>query len=206
MNIMTYKHKLLILLNLLPFLVMAQFSASKNQSKPFSKGLGAADYHFEIGTQAGFSSNKSSFYTTYFSPSATFDITKKFSIVAGVGASFTQLNNATVLNYDMSTSKTDATISSVYSYASGIYQVNSKMNIYGGILVEQVYSNPQGNYAPMNNRYKDVNLGINYNVNRHISFNAQIQFSDRPHSYYNSFQQTNGLNGFQGYSGFSPFY
>lgn len=206
MNTMIKKHILFILINLMPILLIAQYSNSKKQNQPFSNGLGASDYNFEVGTQAGFSSHNASFFTTYFSPSAKFDVTKKFSIVAGIGASFTQLNNVPVLNYDLSTQKTNATVSSIYSFASGIYQVNNKLNIYGGVLVEQVYTNPQGNYAPMNNRYKDVNIGINYNVNRHISFNAQIQFSDRPHSYSNSFQRTNGMNGFYGNSAFSSFY
>lgn len=203
---MTKKIVITALSGLFPILLMAQLAPSKSQSKPFSNSLGAADYHFEVGTQAGITSQKSSFLTTYFSPSATFDVTKKFSIVAGIGASFTQLNNITVLNYDNSLTKTDATVSSIYTYATGIYQLNPKVNVYGGVMVEQVFTNPQGNYAPMNNRYKDVSLGINYNVNRHISFNAQIQFSDHPYQNNNPYQRANGMQGFQGFSGFSPFY
>jgi|GEM_PF-4453056 hypothetical protein len=202
---MTQKLVFTLLSSLFPFILIAQMASSNKQTKPFSNNLGAADYHFEVGTQAGFSSDKSSFLTTYFSPSATFDISKKFSIVAGVGASFTQLNNITVLNYDKSMTKTDATVSSVYTYATGIYQLNPKVNIYGGVMVEQVFTNPQSNYAPINNRYKDVSLGINYNVNRHISFNAQVQFSDYPYQTRNTYQRTTGMQGFQGYSGFSPF-
>lgn len=202
---MTQKLVFTLLSGLFPFMLMAQMALSKNQAKPFSTSLGAADYHFEVGTQAGFSSDKSSFLTTYFSPSATFDVTKKFSIVAGVGASFTQLNNITVLNYDKSLAKTDATVTSVYTYATGIYKLNQKVNIYGGVMVEQVFTNPQSNYAPINNKYKDVSLGINYNVNRHISFNAQVQFSDHPYQTRNPYQRSTGMQGFQGFSGCSPF-
>jgi hypothetical protein len=206
---MTYKKLLFVIYSMLPFMLMAQMETSNNLKKPYSNGLGAVDYDFQVGTQAGFSSGNASFLNTYFSPSAKFDVTKKFSIVAGVGTSFTQLNNYTMLNQEGNLTKTDAKITSIYSYASGIYKVSPKVNVNAGVFVEQVFTNMPGNEPALNNQYKDITLGINYNVTRHISFNAQIQFSDRPNQYYNSYQRSSGNQGFQGFQGgsvFPPFY
>ena len=190
---------------LLPFVVMSQNETETHPTKPFSKGLGNVDYNFQVGTQTGFSRGNASFLNTYFTPSAKVDVSKKFSIIAGIGTSFTQLNNYSLLNKEGNVTHTDAKVTSVYTYASGIYKLTPKVNVNAGVMMEKVYTNIPGNGPALNNAYKDITLGINYNVSRHVSFNAQIQISDRPYQHFNSYQQSYGMQGFQGFSGFPPF-
>ncbi|MDA3894263.1 MAG: hypothetical protein PF517_21595 [Salinivirgaceae bacterium] len=166
----------------------------------FSKGLGAADYSFDIGTEVGTALNDSYYFSNYFSPSAKFDITKKFSIIAGVGARYTQLNNYPMFNNEYYLEKTNATLTSFFTYASGIYKLSNKVNVNATVLVDENILNIPDAPMALQKQYKDVSLGVNYNVTRNFSINAQMHISDRPYNRNFNSHTNFGLNSPFGYS------
>jgi len=192
----------LLTLSFATTIVLAQPPINKD-SKSFSDGLGAADYSFNVGSSVGSSFNNSFYFNNYFSPNAKFDLTKKVSLVVGVGVSYTQLNNFPVYNNEFKNERTDGSQTSFFTYASGIYKLNNKVNLNATVYLEDAIINTPNSPA-LSQQYKDVSVGINYNVNKHFSINAQMQLSNRP--YQNSYQ--NGYSGF-GHSspfGYSPFF
>ena len=90
---------LTIIIILIAFTTFSQppESFSSNKKKSFSEGLGELEYSFNVGSQVGTSFNNSYYWSNYFSPNAKFDLTKKLSVVVGVGASYSQINSNMLL-------------------------------------------------------------------------------------------------------------
>ncbi len=197
------KYILFILFSFVGIALMSQTSNQYNKSnKAFSNKLGAANYSFNVGSQVGTSFNNSYYLSNYFSPNAKIDLTKKLSLVVGVGVAYTQLHGIPVYNNEVNNEVTNASVTSFYTYASGIYQLNQKVNVNATILLEDAMVNSPGS-PTLQKQYKDVSFGINYNVTNHFSINAQMHFSDRPQYGYNR-----SYSGFGGNSsfGYSPFF
>lgn len=197
------KYTLLLFCNIIGITILAQNSYQTNKkNKNFSDGLGAVDYSFNVGTQVGTSFNNSYYLSNYFSPNAKLDLTKRFSVVIGVGASYTQMHNVPIYNNELSIEHINTSQTSLFTYVSGIYKLTPKVNLNATILFEEAMINTPG--APtMHNQYKDVSLGINYNINNHFSINAQMNFSDSPYNNrYNSPMRFGTNSPF----GHSPFY
>lgn len=196
------KYIFIVIFNIIGINLMSQNNETINKNNGFSSGLGAVDYSFNLGSQVGSSFNNSYYLSNYFSPNAKINLTNKFSIVVGVGASFTQMHNVPVYNNEFNIELANTSQTSLFTYASGIYKLNQKVNINATILLEEAMTNIPGS-PTLHNQYKDVSLGINYNVNKHFTINAQMQFSDRP---YNSrYGHSTGF-GTTSPFGFSPFY
>lgn len=193
---------IIIVLNLIYLGSFAQ-SSTENSTKSFSNGLGAADYSFNVGTQVGTAFNDSYYFSNYFSPNAKFDLTKKFSLVVGVGVNYTQLNNFPIYTNELNKKNINATQTSIYTYASGIYKLNSKVNINATIMYEDAMFTSQDSPMEMNKQYKDFSVGVNYNVTRNFTINAQMQFSDRP---YNNYSNNNSNFRVNSPFGYSPFF
>ena len=186
---------------------LAMFAQNTNQTNKqfnsFSDKLGAADYSFNVGSQVGTLFNNSYYLSNYFSPNAKLDLTKKISVVVGVGVAYTQMNHMPVYNNEFSTDFINASQTSFYTYASGIYKLNPKINLNATILMEEAFINTPETPMALKKQYKDVSFGVNYNVNKHFSINAQMQFSDRPHNTYNNrYSRFGNIQPF----GYPPFY
>jgi hypothetical protein len=161
------------------------FAQNANHNKGFSEGLGAADYSFNVGTEVGTTFKNSYYISNYFSPNAKFDVTKKFSLVVGIGVNYTQMNNMHIYTNEFNSMYTNANVTSFYTYASGIYKLSPRVNLNATVFLEDATFNSPESKMVMNNQYKDLSFGVNYNVTKHISFNAQMHLSDRPQNIYN---------------------
>jgi len=185
-------------------------SFKSDKKKSFSEGLGKPEYSFNVGSQVGTSFNNSYYWTNYFSPNAKIDLTKKLSVVVGVGTSYSQLNG-NIFSYtnELSLQNQNLQQTSFFTYASGIYKLTPKINVNATVFYENatIYGK---NTPVINKQYKDVSVGINYNVNKHFSINAQMQFSNYPrNNFYNNGFSNFGTTPFgsgYGFNGFSPFY
>jgi len=162
--------------------IFAQFSANYKKKNPqsFSSESVKPDYSFLIGTQVGTSFNHSSWVNSYFAPSASIDLTSKLSIQAGIGVSVTQLYHIPYYSELNGLTKSNGAMTSMFAYASGIYKLNSKVNLNATALMEKNYLNFNQNNATIENRFNEMSVGLNYNVTPHFSFNAQVGFSNRP--------------------------
>lgn len=190
-------------LYLLAFTSIGLNLMAQRANSSFSEGLGAADYSFNIGSQVGTAFNGGYYLSNYFAPSATFDLTKKFSIVVGLGVNYTQMNNMPMYVNEYDTERVNAAQTSFFAYASGIYKLSPKVNLNATLLTEEALINSQHTNMAYNKKYNDLSLGVNYNVTRNFSINAQMHYSDRPiNNYINTLTNFGGISPF----GRSPIY
>ncbi|MBI9068188.1 MAG: hypothetical protein JEZ09_12920 [Salinivirgaceae bacterium] len=198
------KFIIIVIIGISPIFIFGQDNDFKKQKSSFSDKLGADDYDFIVGSSVGTSFNDSYFFNNYFSPSAKFKLTKKFSTTVGVGVSYVNMNNMPFLNSEFNMEKKDLTMTSFYAYAIGNYSISKKMNLYTSILVEDATYNMKENSYVANKQYKDLSIGVNYQLSSKVTINAEFQFSDRPYSTHNRYSN----NLFGEYSPFNttPFY
>ncbi|MGE4290142.1 MAG: hypothetical protein AB7E36_15765 [Salinivirgaceae bacterium] len=174
---------LLILLTSFGTHLPAQWSKTQaNSPQAFSKKLLGNEVKFEAGTSVGVSSNRSFFLQNYFSPSKSFQLNKKLTLVAGVGVVNTQLNNLPVYNADYTLTTTDMNFTSMYTYARGIYQLNQKVYLNTQVAYEHLLLTNTELPGTQQTNFKELSFGLNYRPSKNFSFNAGFQFSDRPYN------------------------
>jgi long-subunit fatty acid transport protein len=159
----------------------AQWSKEQtNSPQAFSKKLSGDEVKFEAGTSVGVSSDRSFFLQNYFSPSKSFQLNKKLTLVAGVGLVNTQVNNLPVLNTENTLSTTNLNFTSAYTYARGIYQLNPKVYLNTQVAYEHLFITSAELPGTQQTNFKELSFGLNYRPSKNFSFNAGFQFSDRP--------------------------
>jgi hypothetical protein len=174
---------LLILLTAFGTGLHAQWSKTQaNSSRGFSKKLPGDEVKFEAGTSLGVSSDRSFFLQNYFSPSKSFKLNKKLTLVAGVGVVNTQLNNLPVYNANYTLTTTDMNFTSMYTYARGIYQLNPKVYLNTQVAYEHLQLTSTELPCTRQIHYKDLSFGLSYRPSKNVSFNAEFQFTDRPYN------------------------
>lgn len=179
---MIQKSVLLFLLLAVGMQLTAQWSKDNtNSPQSFSKKLLGNEIKFEAGTSVGVSSNRSFFLQNYFSPSKSFNLSKKLTLVAGAGLVNTQINNLPVYHTENALTTTNLNFTSAYTYARGIYQVNTKVYLNTQVAYEHLFIASSDLPRTQQNNFRELSFGLNYRPSKNVSFNAEIQFSDRPY-------------------------
>lgn len=171
---------LLIIIHVIP--VSAQYSNAYKKKFPQSSSRDTVnpDYTFQLGTQVGSGFNHTTWFNTYFAPSVNFNLTRKLTVNAGIGVSTTQLYHLPFYSESGDLTRTNGSVNSIFAYASGNYQLNPKFNLLASALVEKNYLNFSQNNLNFEKQFHEMTIGFNYNIAPHVSFNAQVGFSNRP--------------------------
>lgn len=138
-------------------------------------------YSFSVGAGVGYSSNLGDYFSTYYSPSISYDVSPEFSIAAGlthVRSSVDALPMRTDFGYQNFTGN----IAQYYSYVEGNYKVNDKLIVGGSIFYD--FSNYQdvngSTYQPQNNL---DNIGYSaharYKVSKNMTIEAELRVNDK---------------------------
>lgn len=138
-------------------------------------------YNFTMGAGFGYSSNAGEFFSTYYSPSITYDVSSRFKVRGGVTYVNSMANNYPVLT-EYGYVPFDGNISQCYTYVEGIYKVNDRLNVGGSVFYD--FTNYQD---VMGNTYKSDdylnNLGYSgffeYKLNDGMSIMGEIRINDR---------------------------
>lgn len=161
----------------------AQWSKEQaNSPQAFSKKLLGDEVKFEAGTSVGVSSDRSFFLQNYFSPSKSFKLNKKLTLLAGAGLVNTQINNLPFYNAENVLTTTNLNFTSAYTYARGIYQLNPKVYLNTQVAYEHLLITSADLPGTQQTYFKDLSFGLNYRPSKNFSFNAKFQFSDRPYN------------------------
>ncbi|PKP08888.1 MAG: hypothetical protein CVU09_13660 [Bacteroidetes bacterium HGW-Bacteroidetes-4] len=155
-----------------------------NSPQAFSKKLTGDEVMFEAGTSLGVSSDRSFFLQNYFSPSKSFKLNKKLTLLAGAGLVNTQINNLPVYNTENALTTTNLNFTSAYTFARGIYQLNPKVYLNSQVAYEHVFITNADLPGTRQTNFKELSFGLNYRPSKNFSFNAGFQFSDRPFNPY----------------------
>lgn len=161
----------------------AQWSkVQANSPQAFSKKLPGEEVKFEAGTSIGVSTDRSFFLQNYFSPSKSFKLSKKLTLVAGAGLVNTQINNLPFYNAENVLTTTNLNFTSAYTYARGIYQLNPKVYLNTQVAYEHLLITNADLPGTQQTHFKELSFGLNYRPSKKFSFNAEFQFSDRPYN------------------------
>lgn len=138
-------------------------------------------YDFTVGAGFGYSSNAGEFFSTYYSPSITYDVSSKFSIKAGFTYANGMVNNYPVLSR-YGYQAINGNIAQYYSYMAGIYQVNDRLKVGGSIFYDFTqYTNPYG--ESIGNGTGMAGLGYSgffeYKVSDGMRIQGEIRVNDR---------------------------
>ena len=164
---------------------------SSNPLKPSL--LKDAKVGLEVGSSFSSFGSGRSMFTTYLSPSVTFQPSQRMQVY--VGAYVSQNNASGFKNDDVV-----AVAQPVAGYSGATYFLTDRMNLFGnGIYGRGGYAiTPYG----INNSYKSISVGVSYKISEKASISAQFQVSQglAPYgSYFGSnpfsrFQNTFGNN------------
>jgi hypothetical protein len=161
----------------------AQWSkAQANSPQAFSKKLSGDEVKFEAGTSVGVSSDRSFFLQNYFSPSKSFKLNKKLTLLVGAGLVNTQINNLPVYHTENALTTTNLNFTSAYTYARGIYQLKPKVYLNTQVAYEHLFITTANLPGTRQTHFKELSFGLNYRPSKKFSFNAEFQFSDRPYN------------------------
>ncbi len=138
-------------------------------------------YNFTMGAGFGYSSNAGEFFSTYYSPSITYDVSNRFKVRGGVTYINSMANNYPMLT-EFGYTTFDGNISQYYTYVEGIYKVNDRLNVGGSIFYDFTeYQDAMGNVY--NNQNKLNNIGYSgffeYKLNDGMSIMGEIRVNDR---------------------------
>lgn len=129
-----------------------------------------------------FVSNLSGF-STFTRPGILFDATPKLSISTGI--MFTNCNFSTTNEVDLSKSATQ-NLSMAYFYASGIYNVNDRLEVSGTVVKDL---NSDFSNSNFNNNYnlRSGSVGFMYKLGDNIYLGAEFGFDNDRTPFYNSY-------------------
>lgn len=137
-------------------------------------------YSFEVGTS--YSSFGGGFSSTYISPTVSFMATEKLHIVAGGKFSYASFNAAPNFNDNVGFQSNDQTMGNpTEAFAYGVYQVNSKLTVYGmgSFGKNQIYISPfQSGFGKAD--YQHLSFGMDYKVSDRLRIGASFGVTNGP--------------------------
>jgi hypothetical protein len=137
-------------------------------------------YSFEVGSS--FSSYGGGFSSSYFSPTVSFMATERLHVVAGGKFSYANFSNAPALNSQVGQSASNQAIGNpTEAFAYGMYQVNSKLSIYGmgSFGKNQVYMSPFGAGFGTTD-YQHLSFGMDYKISDKFRVGASFGYTNGP--------------------------
>ncbi len=177
-----FKHNLLNEIDLPE--VKSNTNSDINKNRPIVKKSGknenSIDYSLNVGMQVGTSFNNSYFTNNYIVPTVSFDLTNRVKLLAGIGYSFSRIDNMTFLNPNLELQTTSLNIHSISAFSTLAYELSPKTSVYASVLVEQS-SFGYSSISTFNKTFTEGSLGLNYKVTPNISFNAQVSYGNRPY-------------------------
>ena len=139
---------------------------SDNPLKPAL--LKDAKVGLEVGSSFSSFGHGRNMFTTYLSPSVSFQPSKKMQVFVGA---YVAQNNANGFKND----EVVAVAQPVAGYTGATYFLTDRVNLYGN----GIYG--RGGYAVVpygvNNNYKSISVGVSYKISEKTSISAQFQWS-----------------------------
>jgi hypothetical protein len=138
-------------------------------------------YNFTVGAGFGYSSNVGEYFSTYYSPSISYDVSPRFRLTGG----FTYVNSSVdgiPLISDNNYSFFSGNISQYYSFIEGTYQLSDRLTVGGSLFYDfSKYQDVAGNTMQQQNDLS--NLGgsafVRYKVGKSMFIEAEVRVNDR---------------------------
>jgi hypothetical protein len=154
-------------------------------------------YSFEVGAGFGRSNTFGNYFSTYYKPMVSYDVSPRLSINTGIAYVNSSVENMPVVS-DYSYQLFSGNISQYYAFVGGKYKLTDKLSVGGSVFYDFTsYNSIDG--TSLNTASGLDNLGYSanfeYKVSDHLTIQGEIRYNDKnPYR-----QQTNSLSsGFVG--------
>lgn len=140
-------------------------------------------YNFTMGAGFGYSSNSGDFFSTYYRPSISYDVSSRFTVTGGFEYRNTMVNKYPILT-DYNYQLFSGNISQYYTYVEGAYKVNDKLTVGGSVFYDFTnYQDAFGNNYSSNSNSNLSNLGysgfVRYKVSDGMFIEAEVRVNDK---------------------------
>ena len=138
-------------------------------------------YNFTMGAGFGYSSNAGDFFSTYYSPSISYDVSSRFTITGGFEYRNSMVNEYPILT-DYNYQLFSGNISQYYTYIEGAYKVNERLTVGGSVFYDFTnYQDEYGNAYNSNNALSNLGYSgfVRYKVRDGMYFEAEVRVNDK---------------------------
>lgn len=138
-------------------------------------------YGFEMGV--GFSNSKTfgNYFSTYYKPMISYDVSPRFSINTGVTYINSSVNNVPTISenkYELFSGN----ISQYYAFVGGQYKITDKLSVGGSVFYDFTsYNSIDGTAVTKRNGLDNLGYSGNfkYQINKNMSIEGEIRINDR---------------------------
>lgn len=138
-------------------------------------------YGFEMGAGFGNSQTFGNYFSTYYKPMISYDVSPRFSINTGVTYINSSVNNVPVVsenNYQLFSGN----ISQYYAFVGGEYKLSDKLLVGGSVFYDFTsYNSIAGTNTIKRNGLENLGYSgyFKYQINKHMSIEGEIRINDR---------------------------
>jgi len=146
-------------------------------------------YEFELGASFGNSNTFGDYFSTYYKPMVSYDVSPRFSINTGVtyiNSSVSDIPTISENKYQLFSGN----ISQYYAFIGGQYKLTDKLSVGGSVFYDFTdYSSFDGTKINKKNGLENLGYSANfkYQVNKNMSIEGEIRINDKnPYNQYAS--------------------
>lgn len=146
-------------------------------------------YGFELGASFSNSSTYGDYFSTYYKPMISYDVSPRFSINTGLSYINSNVSNVPVVgenNYQLFSGN----ISQYYAFIGGEYKLTDKLSVGGSVFYDFTsYSSFDGTRVQKRNGLENLGYSgyFKYQINDNMSIEGEIRVNDKnPYNQYNS--------------------
>lgn len=138
-------------------------------------------YNFAIGAGFGYSSNVGEYFSTYYSPTISYDVSPRFRLTTGLTYVNSSVNGVPLIS-DYGYTLFSGNISQYYSFVEGTYKVNDRLYVGGSLFYDfSNYQDLAGNSLSQGSGLS--NLGgsayVRYKVGKSMFIEAEVRMNDK---------------------------
>jgi outer membrane receptor protein involved in Fe transport len=139
-------------------------------------------YSFTMGAGFGYSSNLGNYFSTYYKPMVSYDVSPKFKLLTGI-----QYRNSNVskmpIYTDYGYQSFSGNISQYYAFVGGQYQLTDRLSVGGSVFYDfSAYNELDGTAVGANNNgLKNLGYSANfeYKVTDNMTLQGEIRVNDK---------------------------
>jgi hypothetical protein len=139
-------------------------------------------YSFTMGAGFGYSSNLGNYFSTYYRPMVSYDVSKKFKIITGIEYINSNVSNMPVYS-DYNYQLFSGNISQYYAFVGGQYQLTDRLSVGGSLFYDFTsYDKFDGtSLGTPNNGLNNLGYSANfeYKVTDNMSIQGEIRVNDK---------------------------
>lgn len=139
-------------------------------------------YSFTMGAGFGYSSNLGDYFSTYYKPMVSYDVSPKFKLLTGIEYRNSNVSKMPIYT-DYGYQSFSGNISQYYAFIGGQYQLTDRLSVGGSVFYDfSAYNELDGTAVGVNNNgLKNLGYSANfeYKVTDNMTLQGEIRVNDK---------------------------